>query len=695
MERLKAAGIGNAGEKDVAKALCTEFGSGDSEKAFDLLNIAQESKEGIIREINPEIKMLGAVNRRGVSCFLDAILFAMFARLPSFEAILYTNFDDEPRKNLGIKLRLWVNLLRSGKLITPDITKQLQDQIAICGWTEAGEIHQQDASEAFSFITETLALPMLTLKMDLYHLGKEEAGDDHKFVNERLLEVAIPDPPADGRPITLEDCLEAYFNNKVEVIRYLERRNTVTSTSPQTPRDPEKARLAKIEIAQLRGSEPNTPVSAGLPGYPSSPSQPSRPQNRPRGSSLIQEHYIFEKTDIQDPQSDTSVDGSTRRRRAGSLRKAVMMPAWQFFSLIPWYTDPSNSAAPSNDAQVAAHFSQTRPILGICLKRYLVDNKGKSKRLDTHIDVPLEIALPHFIQDDAMTENGPVIGNFKLSLQSIVCHRGTSVDSGHYLSAVRYPSTIKNRESGSPVPPDQWLRHDDLAKERVVRVNVEHFLRHECPYLLFYQVQPIDSNADYVSEFTEESQLGGSPPSYAESQGHGPAGPEISVKTNSDLSEASQSPPEGLQASSLEMDGDRLRRSGEFKRGRIGILTRNNSSEQSHINNNGSGRRLSVSLSRMANRMNVSRPTSMISSSNADVPTGSVAPATDEQPHIQPSSPQLYEAPAKTIEPDGRKHKKEPKDKGKAKGGHSHDHHVLIKGRHHKEEQPDRGCRMM
>ena len=706
IERLKAAGIANAGEKDVAKALNTEFGGGDPEKAYDLLVIAQESKEGIIREIDPGVKMLGAVNRKGVSCFLDAVLFAMFARLPSFEAILYTNFDDKPRKNLGIKLRLWVNLLRRGKLITPDITKQLQDQIAACGWTDAGEIHQQDASEAFSFITGTLALPMLTLKMDLYHLGKEDAGDDHKFVNERLLEVAVPEPPADGRPITLEDCLEAYFNNKVEVSRYLERRHTLPSTTPQTPRDPEKARLAKIEIAQLRGSEPSSPVSARPPGYPPSPSWSGRPRNRPRGSSLIQEHYVFEKTDSQDSKSDATVDGPTGRRRAGSLRKAVMMPAWQFFSLIPWYTDSSNGAAPNNDAQVAAHFSRTRPILGICLKRYLVDNKGRAKRLDTHIDIPLEIALPHFIQDDAMAEHGPAMGNFKLSLQSIVCHRGTSVDSGHYLSAVRYPSTAKNRESGSPTPPDQWLRHDDLARERVVRVNVEQFLRHESPYLLFYQVQPIGSDAGNVSEFTEDPRLAGNPPSYAESLDQSSTGPAISVKTDSGFSEAFQPVPEGLhstseglQADTLDPNGDRFRPSGEFKRGRFGMLTRTSSSEPSGNDDNGSGRRLSASFSRMANRMNTSRPTSMISSSNPDVAIGPIAPPADEQPHIQPSTPQLYEASTKRTESDGGKLKKEPKDKGKVKGGHhqqqQQQHHILAGGRHHKQEKPDRECRVM
>jgi hypothetical protein len=48
----------------------------------------------------------------------------MFARLDCFEAILYKSFSDEPRRKLAVLLRFWVNLLRSGKLITTDMVRQ-------------------------------------------------------------------------------------------------------------------------------------------------------------------------------------------------------------------------------------------------------------------------------------------------------------------------------------------------------------------------------------------------------------------------------------------------------------------------------------------------------------------------------------------------------------------------------------------
>lgn len=81
----------------------------------------QESVEGIIKPYDPSVYMQGAENREGVTCYLDALLFGMFARLASFEPILCNNFEDEPRRRLSTLIRLWVNLMRTGKLIQTDV----------------------------------------------------------------------------------------------------------------------------------------------------------------------------------------------------------------------------------------------------------------------------------------------------------------------------------------------------------------------------------------------------------------------------------------------------------------------------------------------------------------------------------------------------------------------------------------------
>ena len=175
---------------------------------------------------------------------------------------------------------------------------------------------------------------MLTLKMDIFHTGKEDENDDHRFVQERLLEVAIPEEPADGKVITLEDCLEIYFNSRIEVKRYLERRATISSKrSRWSISSISKGQPLHIESVGLDESQPSTPLSI-QPQSPLPPYSPVRPATeRHRTPSIIQEHYISEKGDI----SDLSLSDEKHERgrpRAGTLRKEVMMPAWQFFSLI-------------------------------------------------------------------------------------------------------------------------------------------------------------------------------------------------------------------------------------------------------------------------------------------------------------------------------------------------------------------------
>lgn len=171
--------------------------------------------------------------------------------------------------------------------------------------------------------------------MDIFHHGKEDAGGDHKFVNERMLEVAIPEEPSDGSALTLEFCLENYFNNRIEVKRYLQRRQTMGSVRSKASFDSSKGSASHIETVEVDDSMPSTPLSP----LPASVKSPRRSTNsRARAPSIIQESYISERGDTIDaPDYESPHHG---RRRAGSIRKEVMMPAWQFFSLIRLYPPP-------------------------------------------------------------------------------------------------------------------------------------------------------------------------------------------------------------------------------------------------------------------------------------------------------------------------------------------------------------------
>lgn len=496
----------------------------DGEAAFRLLMLLQETYEGIVKPYVPTTKLLGAVNRLSVSCYLDALLFAMFARLDSYEAMLYDNYEDKPRKRLAGTLRLWVNMLRKGLLITTDVTRNLQEAMVDCGWKEAMKTQQQDPSEAFGFITEKLGLPLMTLKMDLFHTGKEEAENDHKFVHERLLEVAILDEPVEGsEEIRLEDCLEVYFNNQVEIKRQSENSQqgmlvgaqSTSSAYPAEKTDGDGSGI-HIEIAEVASTPALTPGSTFDNKNAPSPSRDPLDRVRPglgrqRGASIFSQRRVDVAGVDQREGKDLGKETSSSEEKKTEPNVEVKMPAWQFFRMLPWYTDN----APTSDAQVAAHFSNQRPVLGICLKRYSFTPSGVAQRRGTYVDIPLTIRIPKFVGDEDMKENGPLFGNFRLILQSVVCHRGVSVNSGHYVTLCRGKAPIVTGLSSLDLEDeseDPWMRFDDLASERVTYVDIDTALREETPYLLFYQIQPVDDNG-----FPNDG-----PPSYAEAISRAP-----------------------------------------------------------------------------------------------------------------------------------------------------------------------------
>ena len=176
---------------------------------------------------------------------------------------------------------------------------------------------------------------MLTLRMDLFHSGKEDTAGDHKLVKERVIEVPVPAQPEDGHSITLEDCLATYFDNRVDVYRYQqERRNTLTSLSSSAG-DVAKSRALHVEVASLPGSQPSTPQAFRQQDL-TSPKTPVRPAiDRERLPSIFASSIDPAKRELAhaSPRRRNS-DLAATRRRAGSLKKEVKMSAWQFFNLI-------------------------------------------------------------------------------------------------------------------------------------------------------------------------------------------------------------------------------------------------------------------------------------------------------------------------------------------------------------------------
>jgi len=177
--------------------------------------------------------------------------------------------------------------------------------------------------------------------------------------------------------------------------------------------------------------------------------------------------------------------------------------------------------------------------------------QGVPKRQNTHIDIPDSLRLPHFmaLDDAAEQETDGLSEEYKLVLQSVVCHRGDSLHSGHYIAFARVAPKLltDNRRHDHDPPPDyeeaQWVRFDDLATDdRVSPVDdINQSLREEMPYLLFYQIVPM---VDVTTTSTDGSVT--EPPSYNDSAVNVPdrvGTPPAEVKTDR---------PEGISVSTSD-----------------------------------------------------------------------------------------------------------------------------------------------
>jgi hypothetical protein len=616
IEILRAQGNGDdiATSSNVRFAMDNNYSQGNVHKAVELIQFFKDAADGVLVPIvnrqKHYYKLLGADNYRGVTCYIDALLFAMFARLESFEPILFKNFEHDSRKEyLSTFLRFYVNLLRSGKPITTDITRGLMDAIFDAGWTPSFDRYeQQDSSELFNFITETLDMPLLTLKVDIAHGGKEVIEDDHKIINESLLHVPVPGNTSDG-PILLEECLELYFANSVNVSRQLERRRTLDSTDLALRPSLSTRKLsvsvneeewapttrlrshsgAKPASFSVHVEEVNTDSAASSPRVDEERSfdgKPSNPQGLLRGDIGQEENddsgkrmknaegekKLEEKTIEKDgkantgrPRAETELPtyeslfkstsapnfGSGSKKGSGAANSLwtpnmeITLPAWMFLQLLPFYSDTKASDGNNTESPISQHFANSRPVLGMCLKRYYWTEAGHPKRNGRMVIVPQVIHLPSFVADDR-DKDANVFGNFKLVLESAVFHRGNSLNSGHFVTLVAENPTVTakdaarsttsltskrsllwrslstKKDSSSSQQDDseevtgidestgrRWLLFDDLAEmgQKVQPANFEEVFKNECPYLLFYRMVKIDTEESEV-EYQEEEEDG-------------------------------------------------------------------------------------------------------------------------------------------------------------------------------------------
>ncbi|KAG5420778.1 hypothetical protein I9W82_002659 [Candida metapsilosis] len=532
------------GHLEIIAILKSPLTGGDLNKTFYILRMFQLSTEGWfltnsrIDKLGNKLTFVGAENWDNVMCYMDALLFAMFANLDSFEPILFIPNQNDPLvAQLSALLRVYVSLLRSGYLITTDLTARICEGLMKLGFDEALSHKQQDAATLFEFLTEVLNMPLLTFKVDIKHGGKFNKKDDQKLSKERILFVSIPDEDDDlvkkesvdgsdsdiltrsisslnsnssgsdvDESILLEECLEHYFNNSISVKRELERRASLSNVPTGSGGG---GNVTFNDIPE------NGPVE--VPHHDSSKHFTEEVENI-EDKIKLRERSDSRKGDgarvsVRTRSSTLSIWSTNENEKKDSKKpNEVNLPAWMFLRLLPFYTDDNILTDNfESTAKSSRDFANRRPILPICLKRYQMntgDSSGTKSR--KRIIIPPFIDLPDFVADDV---DGPV-SSFRLILESAICHRGKSIESGHFVSAVR-----KNIEETSQTEDEaydsKWFLYDDMKKSsRVKELTFRDIFSTEWPYMLFYRLVSTNESSAVSSMKSDVVPQNGSKPKY-------------------------------------------------------------------------------------------------------------------------------------------------------------------------------------
>lgn len=178
---------------------------------------------------------------------------------------------------------------------------------------------------------------------------------------------------------------------------------------------------------------------------------------------LLLDNYFFE----------TKVHGLARNTEDFLNDKNV--EAWSALQVYPFWTPskPTSSSSANNQEKKISNavvFSDQRLAFPIALNRFIVDVQG----------CPLKRTLRVIIPDTLNFSKYTLYNNAKdpyLRLIAVVCHRGDSVQHGHFVTYAKRPG-------------EQWWLFDDLAEETVeVKSTMEAMKEISSNgYLLFYEL---------------------------------------------------------------------------------------------------------------------------------------------------------------------------------------------------------------
>ncbi|KAG0207501.1 hypothetical protein BGX28_001278 [Mortierella sp. GBA30] len=419
---------GHRADEETADYLLSSY-HWDIDQTLQYCQDLVQAVQGSLAPVNQEISLKGAVNDQMTSCYIDALLFAMFARLSAFEGLLNVNLDveddsdsddngdvvesrrEEERQDallhahrLQTWLRMFVNQLRSGRLIQAHVVKELRQHMYSCGWhcpgpfDPPGSSRQEDSSELFMFLTEKLHLPYLPLEQRLLH-GAKISADDDKVITERMLQISIPTPePAiqGSSPIKSESTFSKLLSSKTS-----ENSSTTNGTSPGSG-------ASAYEILSLE--------------------------------NLLAQHFY-----------DNTLTGIRRLVSSGTgapLSPGVEVPvsAWQVLELLPFYSSSNEQGGIIRASQ--SQYPADVVILPLILKRYSIGHDMQARRIAMPVDIPRRIDFSRFVNPQSTSSPAPVGPHATATLESARVRSSSS--SSH--TAGRYDHTPMPSLGAAPLP---------------------------------------------------------------------------------------------------------------------------------------------------------------------------------------------------------------------------------------------------
>ncbi|KAI9483168.1 MAG: hypothetical protein EXX96DRAFT_599704 [Benjaminiella poitrasii] len=449
-----------------------ESNNWDSKQSMMDLIDYEEASHGILVEPprTPDKPLLGSENDGGTSCYIDALLFAMFMSNTAFDPLLtydipLTEEEDEKKIKLQTLMRLFVNKLRKGHFVKADYVHWFRKILQEANWNgqdHEGQWTQEDASELFMYITETFDLPYLPFQIRLFHGGTKDKDDD-RVMTDRTVTLSIPDDDDDTlTEVKLQDILVDYFYN-----------NIITGVMRQV--DDNNNPLISENVAASPTYNNNGTDKTFLPLTPSD------------------EKYTLKKLLLEEE----------NRNRNDTVEQQVPVTAWQVLELLPFYS-ATNEQGEAIETQVDSSFPDTHMILPIVLKRYRYDvETGASTKIKKRVEIPITIDFNQFVNRSVDDPTCPICGhlvNWTLHFKSAVCHLGDSPYSGHYVSYARIMTGHNQRHKEEEEEEENffWLKLDDMKTEsRVTQImNDKHSSSmndiyedlSQNAYILFYEL---------------------------------------------------------------------------------------------------------------------------------------------------------------------------------------------------------------